>query len=371
MFFRSQRAELQLARNSAKDVFNDNGLKPSVLSSQNISIFGGNLGYAYKLIWQEKEILFFAALQWATIAIAYILWTKILYWIPDAFWDEVGRSSQNDDDGAFTLINIAILIWSFFVVAVASYPLSILNAAMTASHYLRSAGKPSTLANCLNLAFNNLSRLWVFTTIDAWITVDAILDRLPRKGKGRTASDEFLYYAWKIGTIGVLPALVAGKDYTDAAKDSVSVLRHSPVRAIGIRMGYSLICWIIGLSAYFGSLYYLSTVSGPNGRMKGLYDFYLVLAVPIIIAVGVNSVLVRPFYLVMISKLYSDVLQLHEDVTVPTAARKFDLLAVFFSIMLSLLLALYFFGDQLGIRDWIEHLASKDIQDYRQSAPHP
>jgi hypothetical protein len=369
MLFKTQRGELQLARNAAKDVFNNTGLKPSVVSPENLSIFGGSLGYASKLIWQEKEILFFAILQWVTIAVAYVLWTKILYWIPDAFWEEVRRSSENDDSGAFTLINIALLLWSFLVIAAASYPLSILNAAMTASHYLRSANKPSTMASCLNLAFNNLGRVWVFTTIDAWITVDAILDRLPRKGRNRSATDELLYYAWKIGTVGVLPALVAGKGYADAAKDSVSVLRSSPARAIGIRMGYSLICWIIGVTAYFGSLYYLTTVGGPKSGTNGLYQFYVIIAVPITIAVGINSVLIRPFYLVMISKLYSDVLPLDEGVTVPTAARKFDVLALIFSVMLSALLALYFFGDELGIRAWIEHLALEDIQTYRQSAP--
>lgn len=371
MFFKSQRAELQLARNSAKDVFKDTGLKPSVLSSENLSVFGSNLGYACRLIWQEKEILFFAALQWLTIAIAYVLWTKMIYWIPDTFWEEVRRSSEDERKGAFTLINLVILAWSFFVITVASYPLSILNAAMTACHYLRSAGKPSTIASCLNLAFNNLGRLWVFTTIDAWITVDAILDRLPRRGQNRTAGDELLYYAWKIGTIGVLPALVAGKGYTEAAKDSVSVLRHSPVRAIGIRMGYSLICWVIGIATYVGSFYYLSSMGSLKGSSNPLYDLYVTIAAPIILAVGINSVLVRPFYLVMISKLYSDVLPLGEDVTVPTAAKKFDRLALIFSIMLSLLLVLYFFGDQLGIRDWIETLAIEDIQAYRQFAPNP
>jgi hypothetical protein len=37
---------------------------------------------------------------------------------------------------------------------------------------------------------------------------------------------------------------------------------------------------------------------------------------------------------------------------------------LFFSTLLSALLALYFFGDQLGIRGWIEALATKDIQTY-------
>ncbi len=200
MLFASQREALNVARNDAREIFDKIGTKPKVLSAQNFSTFWGELGYSLKLILAEKEIVFFAALQWLVIGLAYLIWTQILDWIPDHVWDELRRSS--DDRVTFTLTNLVFLGWSFFVVAVASYPISLLNAAMTAAHYLRSAGQTSTIAKCLNLAFKNLGRLWVFTTIDAWITVDAILDRLPRKRGRRTAFDELLYYAWKIGTIG-------------------------------------------------------------------------------------------------------------------------------------------------------------------------
>lgn len=363
MPFASEREALSIASREAREIFDSTGAKPKVLSGRNFSIFWGELGYALRLIAGEKEIVLFAVLQWAVIGLAYLIWVQILDWIPDEVWNEVRRSSN--DRVQFTLVNIALLSWSFLVIAVASYPISILNAAMTAAHYLRSSGQPSTIAGCLNLAFKNLGRLWVFTTIDAWITVDAIMDRLPRKNGRRTAFDELLYYAWKIGTIGVVPALVAGKGYVEAAKDSVSLLRNQPVRAIGIRMGYSLICWIIGIAAYFGGIYYLTAFGGGASEAKAVYNFYVVIAVPIVIAVGVTSVAVRPFYLVMVSKLYTDVVPIDRDATAPVTGTKFDAVAVIFAFLLGALLAFYFLGDQLGVRAWIESLAARDFQRSR------
>jgi hypothetical protein len=202
MLFAAQRAELEEAQKAARTIFDQTGTKPKLLSVENISTFWNEFGYAVRLVFEEKEIIFFAALQWLVIGAAYTIWTQILDWIPDRLWEEVRKS---EGEGSYTLINLALLGWSFFVVLVASYPISVLNAAMTAAHYLRNAGQISTIAKCFNMAFKNLGRLWVFTTIDAWITVNAIVDRLPRKRNNRTALDELIYYAWKIGTIGEKP----------------------------------------------------------------------------------------------------------------------------------------------------------------------
>lgn len=195
--------------------------------------------------------------------------------------------------------------------------------------------------------------------------MNAILDRLPRKRGRRTAFDELLYYAWKIGTIGVVPALVAGKGYIEAAKDSVSLLKNQPVRTIGIRMGFSLICWIIGIAAYVGGAFYMMGAHGPARRANDVYNFYLLMTVPIVIAVGVTAVVVRPFYLVMVSKLYTDVVPVDRDAIVPMAGKKFDVLAVIFATLLFVLLAFYFFGEQLGIVAWIESLAARDLQAHQ------
>ncbi|MGE0212406.1 MAG: hypothetical protein AB7S41_11985 [Parvibaculaceae bacterium] len=360
MFFASEREALNVARTRARDIFDKTGEQPKILSGKNLSTFFGELGYAVKLVVEEREILFFAALQWVVIGLGYTIWTQVLDWIPDSAWEEAGR---DDSDVKFTFLSLALTAWSFFVVAVASYPISLLNAAITAAHYLRGSGQESTIARCLGLALRNLGRLWVFTTIDAWITVDAILDRMPRKRGRRTALDEALYYAWKIGTIGVVPSLVAGRGYTSAVRDSIALLREKPVRAIGIRMGYSLICWIIGITAYIGGFYYFAAFGAHIGGENEVYDFYVLMAVPIVIAVGVTAVLVRPFYLVMVARLYTDVVKVGEDATALTAGRKFDTPAFIFAMLLTVLIAAYFFGDQMGLRDLIESLAARDMAD--------
>ncbi|MEM8542190.1 MAG: DUF6159 family protein [Pseudomonadota bacterium] len=363
MLFGSQRGDLNWAQDEAKKLFHQNGTKPKVLSSQNFSTFIAELRYAAKLIGEEKEIILFATLQWIVIATAYVMWTAILDWIPDNLWEEARRSNENNEDGSFTLINLVLLGWSFFVIVVATYPISLLNAAITTAHYLRSSGQSSTISKCITLAFSNLAQLWIFTVIDAWITVMAILDRLPKKrGRNkRTAADEVAYYAWKIGTIGMLPALVAGNNFVEAAKNSILLLREQPARSIGIRMGYSLLCWIIGIGAFFMTMLYLTASNAHDIETDRVYHFYLTAAFPIVIAIGIIAVLLRPFFLIMVASLYTDVLPQDGRSAEVRVGNKANTLNIFFFLALFTLCTMYFLGDQLGLRDWIEALASKDL----------
>lgn len=64
MPFAAEREALEAAREAAKAFFDKTGEKPKVLSEENLSTFTGELGNAFRLILAEKEILFFAALQW-------------------------------------------------------------------------------------------------------------------------------------------------------------------------------------------------------------------------------------------------------------------------------------------------------------------
>jgi hypothetical protein len=237
------------ARNHAQGVFAASGTKPSVFSLKNFSAMRNDVAYAVKLMMQEKEILLFAALQWLVLGLAYMMWTQVLDWIPDSVWAEAARESS-ERSAATEWANLAIWGWSLLIIATAAYPLALLNASIVASHYLKSSGQASTVPACLNLASKNLGRVWLFTALDALITVRAIADRLPsKKRRKRTAAEEAAYYAWKIATIGVLPSLVSGKTFVDSANESVWLLEDQPVRTIGIRMGYSLLCWIIGVLA--------------------------------------------------------------------------------------------------------------------------
>lgn len=366
MFTETARKSLNGAQVRASEFFRDRRLKPSVLDTDNLPVFFRELRRAVRLITEEKEIIAFAILQWIVIAVAYVIWTAILDWIPESVWNEVAAKERNGGEGTdFILVNLVLLGWSFVIVAAASYPLSVLSSAMIHAHYLRASGQRSTLSACIHLAFRNLGRMWIFTTIDAWITVTAILDRLPGRRYSRTFAEELLYNAWKIGTIGVLPALAAGRTHLEAAKESILLLTTAPYRAIGIRMGYSLACWIVGLLAYGGTIWYLSHYGGPSTGPNWIYNFYVLMAIPLTIAVGVVTVLVRPFFLIMVSKLYTDVVPLPALTATPEdsgTTSVLELLVLFLFVFLFVfLLMMFLLGDDLGMSAWIESLAMQDM----------
>jgi hypothetical protein len=302
-----------------------------------------DVAYAVKLMMQEKEILLFAVLQWLVIGLAYMMWTQVLDWIPDSVWAEAARESS-ERSAATDWANLAIWGWSLLIIATAAYPLALLNASIVASHYLKSSGQKSTVPACLNLASKNLGRVWLFTALDALITARAILDRLPsKKRRKRTASEEAAYYAWKIATIGVLPSLVSGKTFVDSANESVWLLEDQPVRTIGIRMGYSLLCWIIGVLAYAGAVVTLVMFGGPLGGENWVYHFYVLMGAPIFFAVGIVS-LIRPVFVLAISKLYTDVVPVNVEIEGTVTAEsptEIDWLTLIFAMLTGVTLALY------------------------------
>jgi hypothetical protein len=366
MLFNSVRSDLLSARDQAQTFLTESRRKPRVVSSENLSVFGTELRYAFLLLKTEKEIIFFAALQWLAIVVAYLCWVPMLDWIPDSLWNEAIAAHEQNREEAFTLINLALLGWSFLIVVMVSYPLSLLNAAITVAHYLRQSGQESTVGRCLGLAFHNLGKLWLFTAVDAWITVTAIADRLPRKRGRRTAVDELLYYAWKIGTVGVLPALAAGKGFGQAAQESFLLLKQEPKRVIGIRMGYSLLCWIIGVVTYVAAILYFVKFGDFRSQANQIYDFYVLMALPLLLSVGVIMVMIRPFYLIMIANVYTGVaevaLPLNATQSEARGAQLINLVALFFSSFFAVLIALTLLGDDTGLQAWIESLAQQDLK---------
>ncbi len=234
----SIRAQLAPAQDEAKKFLDNNGHKPKLFSKNNFLEFFSNIPGVTRMIWDEPEILIFVLLQWVVICLAYFAWIQILQWIPDQTWNAIQQANEHDRRMAFDLVNLAMLAWSFLIVGVASYPIAVCNAAIIAVHDLRSCNESVTITKCLEVATRHLGRMWVFTFTDAWITVRAILRRLPKKrGKNAvvTAVDEVLYYAWKVATLGVMPSLVNGRSFLQAGKDSVLLLTSQPRRAIGLR----------------------------------------------------------------------------------------------------------------------------------------
>lgn len=354
----------------AAEIIRRNGSVSDIKSGGYIGGFFCNMADVFRLIRQEPEILLFALLQWGCITLAYMGWVQALDWIPDSVWEEIRSANKDDRDSGFALLNLFLIGWSFVIVVCVSFPLSILSAGMVAVHALRHEGYESTFFYAVWRGMQNVGQQWVFTTIDAWITVKAIFDRLPKKRNRdrRTLADEALYYAWKLGTMGMVPAMVYGRGLIGAAKDSLTMVKREPGLAIAIRFGYSGVCWIIGIATYVAAVLFAGAKGLYAPADNGIYTFYFYMTVPIFVSVGIISVFVRPFFLLMVAKLYTDVLEPKGmlDVAMSDEAEQVETApawpvfflagAVFFAVVTAVFLA-----DDIGLRGWVEDLAAQDF----------
>jgi len=367
MIFPSIHEALDPARDKAQAILHEGGHKPRIFSRDSFQQFSTNIATVANLIGEEPEILIFAAAQWLVIWLAYLAWTQMLDWIPDYVWNAIQQASREGGKAAFNLLNLALLAWSFFIVCVVSYPIGICTASMVAVHDLRACNEEVTLAKCLTVADRHLGRIWMFTAVDAWVTVKAILDRLPKKYGNRTMADELLYYAWKVATIAVVPALVNGRDFVGAGRDSLTLLRSRPAQSLGLRFGYSAVCWVIGILAYAMSLVVFAKFGHSGHEAHFIYNFYFLMAGPVFVAVGAVSVLVRPFFVLGVAKLYSNTVdvtaEIERDVkTIPSwESGLLSWKSILFLLLLCILLVAVFFPEEIGLTGWIERLARKDL----------
>lgn len=313
-----------------------------------ISSFNSRIGYTIGLAFKEKEIFFFALLQWASIGIAYLLWVQMLDWIPEEVW----RSAAESDEGS--VADYVLLAWSFVCVGVAAFPVGILTGCMGATHFLHKQGRESTVATCLKLVLPQSWSLWSFHWIDGWITVNQILDRLPKEGgRKNPVLSEALYYAWKLGISGVLPSIVTGNNLIKSGKNSVVFVKDNFVEVAKLRAGYSAVCWIVGIGAYIGAILLFMVVDiVPEGdEIYGhIYTFYFWAAVPILIAVAIVMLFLRPIYVLALCDLYSDHLNRKgETANLPeNPSKTMSALVAFWSFCI-ILAAVYTFRIELGI----------------------
>lgn len=309
-------------------------------------------GQAIKLIFTEREILVFAILQWVAIGLGYFLWVQMLNWIPEEVW----RSTETSDSGS--IADYVLLAWSFVIVGIVALPVGLLNACIGAVHFLRRQNRPSTIAACLQIVLPRAWPLWVFSWTDSWITVSQILTRLPKKGgSGNSVAREALYYAWKLGTIGVLPALLSGRGLIDAGKDSVLLVKNKIVDTSLLRVGYSLICWVVGVGTYIGTIFFFIFFDNliPDGEIYStIYEFYFWAGVPILVAVGFILLFLRPIYTIASADIYSDYLQeTNQPLLLPQPPSKLTSIIVAIFVLLAIIAAVFFFRDQLGITNML------------------
>jgi Flp pilus assembly protein TadD/uncharacterized membrane protein len=323
--------------------------KPS--ASGGIAKFGSKIGYALSLCFKEKEIFVFVLLQWTAIGIAYLLWIQMLNWIPEETWRSAARS-----DG-ISIADWVLLIWSVVCVGVAAFPVGILTGCMGAAHFLHKQGRESTIAACLKHVVPHSWSLWSFHWLDGWITVNQILERLPKKNDRTTPAEralsESLYYAWKLGVAGVLPGIVTGNNLFASARHSVIFVKDNFLEVAALRAGYSALCWVVGIGAYFGALVFFTVMdTGPahheiHGR---IYTFYFWAAVPILIAAGMVMLFLRPIYVLALCDLYSDHLKNRgEEVKLLEGPGKATSAIVAFAVLCLLVGVVFMYRDELGV----------------------
>ncbi len=333
---------------------------------EGLSGFWKRTKFTIKLVFLEKELITFAILQWVCIAIGYYLWVQVIGWIPDDVWVKIGESGNEVNN---RILNIIFFAWSFVCVGLVAFPLGLLTGAMGAVHFLNKQGKESTIIACFKMVLPRAWPLWIFHWMDGWITVNRILDRLPKKNDRRTAAQkalsEALYYAWKIATIGIMPGLVTGRGIIDSSKRSIGMVIKKFKDVIILRAGYSGLCWIVGIGTYMATLFFFRMFPDMVGLnapgTTGIYKFYFWAGVPMIISVGVIMLFLRPIYIISACDIYADYVQEEgENLMLPkppgsissSEDKGYDLSAVITIILLLLtVIGFIVFRKEIGLMD--------------------
>lgn len=328
-------------------------LQPTKLSS--LTSFIAESKHAIKFIFLEKENIFFSILQIACIALGYYIWVQFIDWIPQDLWGE-------KDAG---IADFLLFAWSFVCVGITAYPLSILTACMGASYTLYAQGKESTIADCLKMVLPRIWPLWIFSWFDGWLTVKQILNRLPKKNDRTPATvkiaRELAYQAWKIVSLGFIPALVYGRPTWDACKDSLALLKERFLPLAKLRFGYSVICWIVGIGAYI-SMFFFYPVLMENPLFKGttgVSTFYIIAGVPIILASLIILLFFRPIYIILSTRLYLN-LALSKGIppTLPKKTSATMAALVFFILLVAIIGITILYRNEIGLTQVLQNLAT-------------
>tara|TARA_B100000780_G_C21080669_1_gene435137 strand:+ start:170 stop:1483 length:1314 start_codon:yes stop_codon:yes gene_type:complete len=330
--------------------------------------FTSKISYALSLGFKEKEIFFFGVMQWMFVFLACILWIQMLFWIPQPVWDAVSQcieDNNGDAEGCTLIADIPLTLWGYFCILLAAFPVGIFSSAMGSAHFMHKQNKESTVVKCVRSALANAWTTWAFHFIDGFITVRQIVNRLPQSGnqpqtpmiikmnKIRRAKEEALYYAWKIGSAGVLPNMVLGNNLIDSGKNSLKFVRARFVEISKLRAAYSSICWVVGVAAYIGAIVTLlfmgDSIYTDSGGLA-IPKIYQYLMIPVSFALLVVMIFLRPIYILTICNLYSDYLaSINEQPVLPDDPSTGVKAGIVFGFLCILAILVIIFRDQMGL----------------------
>ncbi|MCR4821183.1 MAG: hypothetical protein K5838_08695 [Elusimicrobiales bacterium] len=291
-------------KSSAASIMDTNE-KPGYFTS-----IGGFFSESFKSLFyvlKEKENITFAILQWIAIIAGYYLWVMAIGWIPEELFEAASES-----DSA-TPADLILLIWSFICVGLTTMPIGLLTACMAASQLLNLEGRESTILDCLKCVMPRLRPIWIFSWFDGWLTVKRILSRLPKKNDRESLAEKLIkeaaYQGWKFASLGFIPAIVSGRTVMQACQDSLSLAMHRFIPLAKLRIGYSIICWITGIACYvltFTNMDKLCAFFGIDRAAFGVHSFYLLAGIPLLIALLILVVFVRPLYIISAARIYAN-----------------------------------------------------------------
>lgn len=291
-------------KNSAASIM-DRNEKPG-----HFTAIGGFFSECFKsllYVLKEKENITFAILQWVAIIAGYYLWVTAIGWIPEELFEAASKSDKA------TPADLILFVWSFVCVGITTMPVGLFTACMAASQLLSLEGRESTILDCLKCVMPRLRPIWIFSWFDGWITVERILSRLPKKNDRESFAEKMIkeaaYQGWKFASLGFIPAIVSGRTVVQACKDSLSLAMHSFIPLAKLRIGYSIICWITGIACYvltFMHMDKLHSFFGIDRAAAGVHSFYLLAGIPLLIALLILVVFVRPLYIISAARIYAN-----------------------------------------------------------------
>ena len=318
--------------------------------------FTGRIKAALALGLKEKEIFFFGLLQLLAIMVGYAIWLQVLNWIPQEVWDSAQSCTDRGGEDCTSLINLSLYLWGLAVTVLISFPVGILSCAIGTTHFLYTQKEKSTVLKCLNAAFSNAWPIWKFHFIDSFITINRILERLPKENDTRTpvqiALQEAMYYAWKVGTAGMIPNLILGNKLISSGESSVKFVKAKFKEVAGLRAAYSSLCWIVAILAYIGAIFLVMIFENELTTKTGnivIGTFYVYMMIPICVSTAAVVIVLRPIYILSICDIYSDYLkENNEDTELPNNPSNGKSALITFIILGLIVIFLSSFGIDFG-----------------------
>ena len=324
-------------------------------ASESLKRYGSNCTASLNFIFSEKENIFFAFLSLLVVVAGYFVGIKIIDWIPQSVWDSVGEDKSNNS----AMLNLILTLWFFVCVGLVAFVNGILTACIEASYLLRFQGRESTIADCLKTVMPRCGALWVFSWLDGWWTFRRILERLPRKTNRISVAakiyKETVYQAWKLASLGFMPALLCGRSISEACKDSLQLMGDRFSMLGKLRLGYSLCCWVIVMCTYVGFLLFICYV--PHMDMHSIYSIYVIIGFPLMIALTLIILILRPLYIISACRIFAFWAKEKEiPVNLPQSSGKIGAALPIFILLLLAVAIVLVWHDELGLTELLSRL---------------